>query len=66
MQLHIKLVLGGKAFLSGQPNPASQQFVLLATREGEKAKVNSENKTGYFSQAVREAFTTANGTFPRI
>lgn len=56
--------LGGKAFLSGQPKQDSQQFVLLATREGEQAKVNSENKTGYFSQAVREAFTTANGTFP--
>ncbi|MBN3927396.1 ATP-binding protein, partial [Nostoc sp. NMS4] len=56
--------LGGKAFLSGRPKQDSQQFVLLATREGEKAKVNSENKTGYFSQAVREAFTAANGTFP--
>lgn len=56
--------LGGKAFLSGQPRQDSQQFVLLATREGEQAKVNSENKTGYFSQAVREAFAAANGTFP--
>ncbi|MEH2038227.1 NB-ARC domain-containing protein [Nostoc sp.] len=56
--------LGGKAFLSGQPKQDSQQFVLLATREGEQAKVNSENKTGYFSQAVREAFAAANGTFP--
>ncbi|MEH2420816.1 MAG: NB-ARC domain-containing protein [Nostoc sp.] len=56
--------LGGKTFLSGQPKPDSQQFVLLATREGEKAKVNSENKTGYFSQAVREAFAAANGSFP--
>jgi Flp pilus assembly protein TadD len=52
--------LGGKAFLSGQPHKDSQQFVLLATREGEKAKVNSENKTGYFSQAVREALEQAS------
>ncbi|WP_375466510.1 NB-ARC domain-containing protein [uncultured Nostoc sp.] len=56
--------LGGKAFLSGQPKQDSQQFVLLATREGEQAKVNSENKTGYFSQAVREALAASNGTFP--
>ncbi|MBD2526183.1 NB-ARC domain-containing protein [Nostoc sp. FACHB-133] len=56
--------LPGKTFFSGQPRKDSQQFVLLATREGETAKVNSENKTGYFSQAVREAFATANGTFP--
>ncbi|MEH2076565.1 MAG: NB-ARC domain-containing protein [Nostoc sp.] len=56
--------LGGKVFSSGQPKQDSQQFVLLATREGEKAKVNSETKTGYFSQAVREAFAEANGTFP--
>ncbi|MEH2283163.1 MAG: NB-ARC domain-containing protein [Nostoc sp.] len=56
--------LGGKAFLNGQPHKDSQQFVLLATREGEKAEVNSENKTGYFSQAVREAFAAANGNFP--
>jgi hypothetical protein len=56
--------LGGKAFLSGQPKQDSQQFVLLATREGEQAKVNSETKTGYFSQAVREALGAANGTFP--
>jgi len=56
--------LGGKAFLSGQPHKDSQQFVLLATREGEQAKVNAENKTGYFSQAVREAFAEANGNFP--
>ncbi|MEH1900711.1 MAG: NB-ARC domain-containing protein,Caspase domain-containing protein [Nostoc sp.] len=55
--------LGGKAFLSGEPRTDTQQFVLLATREGEQAKVNSENKTGYFSQAVREAFAAANGTF---
>ncbi|WP_226889576.1 tetratricopeptide repeat protein [Nostoc sp. MG11] len=52
--------LGGKAFLSGQPKPDSQQFVLLATREGEQAKVNSENKTGYFSQSVREALEQAS------
>ncbi|MBC1241612.1 NB-ARC domain-containing protein [Nostoc sp. 2RC] len=56
--------LGSKTFLSGQPHKDSQQFVLLATREGEQAKVNSETKTGYFSQAVREAFAAANGTFP--
>ncbi len=47
--------LGGKQFPSGQPRKNSQQFVLLATREGETAKVNSSEKTGYFSQAVRKA-----------
>ncbi|NES84152.1 MAG: NB-ARC domain-containing protein,Caspase domain-containing protein [Moorea sp. SIO2B7] len=47
--------LGGKHFNSGQPRKDSQQFVLLATREGETAKVNSSEQTGYFSQAVREA-----------
>ncbi|OLT61705.1 caspase family protein [Moorena bouillonii] len=47
--------LGGKQFPSGKPRKNSQQFVLLATREGEKARVNSSEKTGYFSQAVREA-----------
>ncbi len=47
--------LGGKQFPSGQPRKDSQQFVLLATREGERAKVNSSEKTGYFSQAVRKA-----------
>ncbi|MEH2403519.1 tetratricopeptide repeat protein [Nostoc sp.] len=52
--------LGGKAFLSGQPHKDSQQFVLLATREGETAKVNSDNKTGYFSQAVRKALKEAS------
>jgi len=56
--------LPGKTFFSGQPRKDAQQFVLLATREGETAKVNSENKTGYFSQAVREVLATANGTFP--
>ncbi|QSJ14727.1 NB-ARC domain-containing protein,Caspase domain-containing protein [Nostoc sp. UHCC 0702] len=56
--------LGGNTFSSGQPHKDSQQFVLVATREGEKANVNSENQTGYFSQAVREAFAAANGTFP--
>ncbi|NEO75065.1 caspase family protein [Moorena sp. SIO4G3] len=47
--------LGGKQFPSGQPRQNSQQFVLLATREGETAKVNSSAKTGYFSQAVIKA-----------
>ena len=56
--------LPGKTFFSGEPDPASQQFVLLATREGETAKVNSTEKTGYFSQTVREAFAAANGIFP--
>ncbi len=51
--------LGGKTFSSGKPRTNSQQFVLLATREGEKAKVNAQEKTGYFSQAVREAFEQA-------
>ena len=46
---------GGKQFPSGKPRKNSKQFVLLATREGETAKVNSSEKTGYFSQAVREA-----------
>jgi Caspase domain/NB-ARC domain len=55
--------LGGISFPSGKPRD-SQQFVLLATREGEKAKVNSAEKSGYFSQAVREALTQANGNFP--
>ncbi|WP_292795732.1 caspase family protein [Nostoc sp. NMS7] len=52
--------LPGKTFFSGQPRKDTQQFVLLATREGETAKVNSENKTGYFSQAVREALEQAS------
>ncbi|MEH2392775.1 MAG: NB-ARC domain-containing protein [Nostoc sp.] len=52
--------LPGKTFLNGQPRKDSQQFVLLATREGETAKVNSDNKTGYFSQAVREALEQAS------
>ncbi|MEQ8753665.1 MAG: tetratricopeptide repeat protein [Coleofasciculus sp. G1-WW12-02] len=56
--------LGSKTFPSGKPKTESQQFVLLATREGEKAKV-SEEKTGYFSQAVREALAEeSNGSFP--
>ncbi len=50
--------LGGKIFNSGKPRQDSQQFVLLATRDGEKAKV-SPDKTGYFSQAVREALAQA-------
>jgi formylglycine-generating enzyme required for sulfatase activity len=45
--------LKGKEFSSGSPDD-SQQFVLFATREGEKAKINPQEKTGYFSQAVRE------------
>ncbi|AFY34813.1 NB-ARC domain-containing protein [Calothrix sp. PCC 7507] len=56
--------LGGTAFLSGRPRQDSQQFVLLATREGETARVSSEVRTGYFSQAVREAFAAENATFP--
>jgi len=47
--------LGGRRFPSGQPRKESQQFVLLATREGEQAKVSADGKTGYFSKAVREA-----------
>ncbi len=47
--------LKGKEFSSGKPRTDSQQFILLATREGEQAKVNAEGNTGYFSQAVREA-----------
>lgn len=57
--------LGGKTFPSGQPRKDSQQFVLLATREGEQAKVSSEGKTGYFSQAVREALAEElNSSWP--
>ncbi|MEG4029967.1 MULTISPECIES: formylglycine-generating enzyme family protein [unclassified Microcoleus] len=47
--------LKGKQFSSGQPMRDYKQFVLLATREGEKAIVNTKCQTGYFSQAVREA-----------
>jgi formylglycine-generating enzyme required for sulfatase activity len=46
--------LKGKEFSSGQPMRDYKQFVLLATREGEKAIVNTKSQTGYFSQAVRE------------
>jgi formylglycine-generating enzyme required for sulfatase activity len=57
--------LGGKIFSSGQPRKGSQQFVLLATREGEQAKISAEGKTGYFSQAVREALEEeANDSWP--
>ena len=45
----------GKEFSSGSPRADIRQFVLLATREGERASVSAEGKTGYFSQAVREA-----------
>ncbi|MBD2692004.1 caspase family protein [Anabaena catenula FACHB-362] len=47
--------IGGKTFPRGDRKPDIKQFILLATREGEKAIVNSPEKTGYFSQAVREA-----------
>ena len=47
--------LKGKEFSSGRPREDSKLFVLFATREGEKAKVNPQEKTGYFSQAVRDA-----------
>ncbi|MGH8002699.1 MAG: SUMF1/EgtB/PvdO family nonheme iron enzyme [Brasilonema sp.] len=47
--------LKGKEFSSGKPMLDHKQFVLLATREGEIAKVNTKSQTGYFSQAVREA-----------
>jgi len=47
--------LKGKEFSSGRPREDSPLFVLFATREGEKAKVNPQEKTGYFSQAVRDA-----------
>lgn len=45
----------GKEFSSRGPREDIQQFVLLATREGERASVSAEGKTGYFSQAVRKA-----------
>ncbi len=54
--------LGGKEFPRGKPRESwqrSAQFVLLAAREGEKAKVNSAGKTGYFSQSVREKLENA-------
>jgi hypothetical protein len=38
--------LKGKEFSSGKPRTDSQQFILLATREGEQAKVNTEGNTG--------------------
>ncbi len=47
--------LGGRKFSRGKPRKDIKQFVLFATREGETAKVNSDEKTGYFSQAVRDA-----------
>ncbi|MEG4176863.1 formylglycine-generating enzyme family protein [Microcoleus sp. S13_C3] len=47
--------LNGKDFSSGSPRQDSQTFVLFATREGEKAKINPQEKTGYFSEAVRDA-----------
>jgi tetratricopeptide (TPR) repeat protein len=47
--------LKGRSLSSGRPRVDSQQFVLLASRAGEKAKVNSQEETGYFSQAVRVA-----------
>jgi hypothetical protein len=57
--------LGGRIFNSDKPRTDSQLFVLFATREGEKAKVSAEEKTGYFSQAVREALEKAPaGIFP--
>ena len=57
--------LGGKTFPSGKPRTESQQFVLLAAREGETAKVNTGEKTGYFSQVVREALAEEfNSNFP--
>ncbi len=46
--------LNTKGFNNGRPRD-SQTFVLFATREGEKAKINPQEKTGYFSQAVRDA-----------
>jgi len=57
--------LGGKTFPSGKPRTESQQFVLLAAREGETAKVNTGEKTGYFSKVVREALAEEfNSNFP--
>ncbi|MBD2446388.1 NB-ARC domain-containing protein,Caspase domain-containing protein [Nostoc sp. FACHB-152] len=56
--------LGGRIFSSGKPRTDSQQFVLLATREGETAKVNAAEKTGYFSQAVHEALAQVTESFP--
>jgi formylglycine-generating enzyme required for sulfatase activity len=47
--------LNGKGFSSGRPREDSRKFVFFATREGEKAKVNHQEKTGYFSQSVIDA-----------
>jgi formylglycine-generating enzyme required for sulfatase activity len=47
--------LNGKGFSSGRPREDSRKFVFFATREGEKAKVNPQEKTGYFSQSVIDA-----------
>ena len=47
--------LNGKGFSSGCPREDSRKFVFFATREGEKAKVNHQEKTGYFSQSVIDA-----------
>lgn len=56
--------LSGYGFSSGHPNN-SQHFILLATKEGEKAKVNTESKTGYFSQAVLEELEkSSSDVFP--
>jgi len=51
--------LGGRRFSRGKQRKDSKQFVLFATREGETAKINSDEKTGYFSQVVREALLEA-------
>jgi hypothetical protein len=51
--------LGGRKFSKGKQRKDSKQFVLFATREGETAKVNFDEKTGYFSQAVRKALSEA-------
>ena len=47
--------LNGKGFSSGRPREDSRKFVFFATREAEKAKVNPQEKTGYFSQSVIDA-----------
>jgi formylglycine-generating enzyme required for sulfatase activity len=47
--------LNGKGFSSSPSREDSRKFVFFATREGEKAKVNPQEKTGYFSQSVIDA-----------
>jgi|GEM_PF-2661303 len=48
----VRTDLEGRKFAHGDPRKKNQQFVLFATKEGERAKVNTDDKTGYFSQTL--------------